>query len=172
MASITNACRGTLLLLPIDGDVFALCGGKGFHELGWPDDRVYLRRSVDEKGNWLWLPCDPDQASEANEKRNERIGKQNGKGNSAKFIPYDRILRLFKATEKLPPEKVIELTKKHLERGENWAKAAMKEMVFERHLVKSIVKHPRGQPVVLYHLPTLLEPAPDDGRPIYQSESE
>jgi RecA-family ATPase len=30
MASITNACRGTLLLLPVDGDVFALCGGNGF----------------------------------------------------------------------------------------------------------------------------------------------
>lgn len=168
MAAITNASRGSLILLPVEGDVFALCGGKGFHELGWVTDRIYLRRSLDGEGNMLWEPCDPAQAQEANEKRDKRFGgKKDGSNGRQKFVPHERILKLFNPTDKLLPEKVFELVKKHIDRGTNWSKNAMKQMVHERRLVKTSVKHSRGQSEVFYHLPTILEPAPEDGRPIF-----
>ena len=172
MAAITNACRGSLILLPVDEDVFALCGGKGFHELGWTKDRIYLRRSIDVNGDWLWLPCEDAKAQEATEKNDKRAGKKEGNGGRAKFVSYDQILKLFKPTDKFPPEKVQELVKREIDRGENWAKAAMKQMVHERRLVKTIHKHSRGQPLVFYHLPTVLEPAPEDGLPVYTQSDE
>ena len=120
----------------------------------------------------LWEPSDSDQAQEANEKRDKRLGKKTATKADKKFVPLDRILRLFGASDKLTPEKVQELVKKQIDRGANWTKDAMKQMVHERQLVKTIVKHSRGQPEVFYHLPTVLEPAPEDGRPIFSTSGD
>jgi hypothetical protein len=159
MASITNACRGTLLLLPVDGDVFALCGGKGFYELGWKTDKVFIKRSVDEHGYWLWVPCDADQANEANEKREQRVGKQNGGGGKAKFVPYERILKIMKP-EKLYSEEIMrELVKKEFDKGRDWTRDGLKEMTAQKRLIKSSQKNPKGQGFVFYRLPTVLDPA-------------
>jgi hypothetical protein len=160
MASITNACRGNLLLLPVDGDVFCLCGGKGFHELGWTEDRIYLRRSVDDNGDWLWLLCESDKAEAANERREKRVGKKDGGGNGpSKFIPYERLLKLMNPTRKYSRESVRELVKKEINRGKDWADDALKELTAQKKLVKSTVKNPEGGAFVFYQLPTVLEPA-------------
>jgi hypothetical protein len=162
MASITNACRGNILLLPVDDDVFCLCGGKGFHELGWTEDRIHLRRSVDDNGDWLWLLCESDKADAANEKREKRIGKQEGGAGQSKFVPYERILKLIKPTQKYSRESLCELVKKELNKGRDWTFAAIKEMTFARRLLRSEAKNPEGGAFALYHLPTVREPADDE----------
>jgi AAA domain-containing protein len=158
MAAITNASRGSLILLPIEGDVFALCGGKGFHELGWESDRIHLRRSLDPEGNMLWEQCEPDQAKEANDKRDRRIGKTNG-SSRGKFVSHDQLLKLLRPAEKYSPDKIIQLVKKDLNKGKDWSKAALRELGREGKLAKTEIPNPKGQAFVLYHLPTILEPA-------------
>jgi hypothetical protein len=157
MASITNACRGNLLLLPIDGDVFCLCGGKGFHELDWAEDRIYLQRSVDDNGDWLWLLCESDKAQEANEKREKRISKAEGGGKST-FVPYERILKMMNPAKKYSKESMVELVKKEIDRGRIWTEAALKELTAQGKLVRSTDKNPKGGAFFFYHLPTVLEP--------------
>jgi hypothetical protein len=159
MASITNACRGNLLLLPVDDDVFCLCGGKGFHELGWTEDRIYLRRSIDDNGDWLWLLCEQDKAEAANEKREKRISKKEGGDGRSKFVPYERILKLMDPTKKYSREAVHELVKKEIDHGRDWTNAALKELIAQKRLIRSTVKNPEGQPFVFYQLPTVMEPA-------------
>jgi hypothetical protein len=159
MASITNACRGSLVLLPVDGDVFALCGGKGFCELGWTADKVYLRRSVDENGHWLWVPCESDQADEANENRAKRVGKQNGNGGKSKFVPYERILKIMNPAKKYSEEIMREMIKKEFDKGRDWTRNGLKEMTAQKKIVRSTEDNPKGGDFVFYHLPTKLEPS-------------
>jgi hypothetical protein len=159
MASITNACRGNILLLPVDDDVFCLCGGKGFHELGWTEDRIYLRRSVDENGDWLWLLCEQDKAEAANEKREKRFSKKDGAGKQTQFVTYASLLKYMVPTQKYSKEKMFEIAKKDLSKGRDWTEAALKELVAEKRLARSTEKNPEGGPFVFYHLPTVLEPA-------------
>jgi hypothetical protein len=68
MAALTNAPRGNMFLVHVDGDVFKLSVGKGFEDLGTKETVVYLRRSKDENGVMLWERCESEQAEEANEK--------------------------------------------------------------------------------------------------------
>jgi hypothetical protein len=160
MASITNACRGNLLLLPVDDDVFCLCGGKGFHELGWTEDRIYLRRSIDDNGDWLWLLCEQDKAEAANERREKRIGKKEGGGDGpSKFIPFERLLKLMSPTKKYSREAVRQLVKKEINRGKDWADGALKELTIQKKLIRSTEDNPEGGDYAFYQLPTVMEPA-------------
>jgi hypothetical protein len=159
MAALTNAPRGNMFLVYVDADVFKLSVGKGFEDLGTMEVTAYLRRSKDEKGTMLWERCESEKAEEANEKLLQRKSKKT----KDQFIPYDRLLKSFKPTQKYPPAKVIELAKKDLNKGENWAKNAMKQLVSEKKLAKTKEHNPEGQPFVFYHLPTLLEPATGGG---------
>jgi hypothetical protein len=155
MAALTNAPRGNMFLVHVDGDVFKLIAGKGFEDLGTKETVAFLRRSKDEKGIMLWERCESEQAEEASEKLQQRKSK------TAKdhFIPYERLLKVFKPTAKYSPETVVQLAKKDLNKGENWAKKAMKQLVAEEKLAKTREHNPEGQPFVFYHLPTFLEPA-------------
>lgn len=163
MAALTNAPRSNMFLVHIDGDVFKLSAGKGFEDLGTPETTAYLRRSKDEKGTMLWERCDSEKAEEANEKLLQRKSKKT----KDHFIPYDRLLKCFKPTHKYPPAKVIELAKKDLNKGENWAKNAMKQLASEKKLAKTKEHNPEGQPFVFYHLPTLLEPATEINEEVF-----
>jgi RecA-family ATPase len=155
MAALTNAPRGNMFLTHVDGDVFKLQVGKGFEDLGTTETIAYLRRSKDQDGVMLWERCESEKAEEANEKEAKRKAKKR----SDQFIPYDRLLKCFKATEKYPPTKIIELSKKELGKGKNWTKDALSQLVLEKKLAKTQEPNPKGQPFVFYHLPTPLEPA-------------
>jgi len=154
MAALTNAPRGNMFLAHVDSDVFKLTVGKGFDDLGSKETTAYLQRSKDENGVMLWQRCESKTAEQANEKLDERRAKTQ----KDKFTPYERLLNCFKPTAKYSPDKVIQLAKQDLNKGENWAKAAMRELVLEKKLAKSEEPNPKGQPFVFYHLPTLLEP--------------
>jgi|GEM_PF-5061042 len=158
MAALTNAPRGNMFLTHVDGDVFKLQVGKGFEDLGTKDTVAFLRRSKDDAGIMLWERCDSEKAEEATEKRSARKAKKQAQP----FISYDRLLKCFKATEKYAPAKVIEIAKKELNRGKDWAKAAMTQLVFEEKLAKTKEPNPKGQSFVFYHLPTLLEPSTNE----------
>jgi RecA-family ATPase len=157
MAALTNAARANAFLAHVDGDVFKLATGKGYQELGTKEPVAYLRRSLDSAGIMLWEPCDQSQADEATEKAEKRKAKE-----QTKFVSYDRLLKALKPTEKYSPDKVVELAKKHLNKGKDWAKAAMRQLVQEKKLAKSGKKNPKGQPFVFYHLPTILEPGDEE----------
>jgi hypothetical protein len=167
MASLTNAARGNMFLVHVDGDVFKLSVGKGFEDLGTKKTSVDLRRSKvflpddnigDDEAVMLWEECDKDQAVEANENQVQRKTKKKAET----FVPFERILKLFKATEKYSPGAVQQMVKKQLNRGENFTKTALKELVRDKKLAKSKEHNPEGQPFVWYHLPTPLEPANGD----------
>ncbi len=108
MAALTNAPRGNMFLTHVDGDVFKLQVGKGFEDLGTKDTVAFLRRSKDQADVMLWERCESEKAEEATEKKAQR----NAKSQTAQFVPYERLLKYFKATEKYRREKVIELAKK------------------------------------------------------------
>jgi hypothetical protein len=158
MAALTNAPRGNVFLVHVDGDVFKLSVGKGFDDLGTKETSVYLRRSRDQDGVMLWELCDPKEAEEAGQKKKERTASA---GAAKPFLAYDAVLKLLKATEKYAPEQIYQLVKKGLGRGENWAKRASKQLWLEKKLAKSEKKIPgkKGASLVFYHLPTVLEPA-------------
>jgi RecA-family ATPase len=158
MAALTNAPRGNIFLVHVDGDVFKLSVGKGFEDLGTKETVVFLRRSKDEDGIMLWQRCEPEKAEEATEKLTQRRAKKQ----HDRFVPYDRLLKSFKPTAKYLPSKVIELAKKDHSKGRDWAKDAMRQLVSDKKLAKTEERSPRGQPFVYYHLPTLLEPATGD----------
>jgi AAA domain len=157
MAALTNAPRGNVFLTHIDGEVFKLSVGKGFDDLGTKESSVSLRRTRDEAGVWLWEKCDPEAAQEADQKKKERQGSPG----ATKFLAYDAVLKLLKVTSKYTDEEIWQLVKKHLDRGQNWAKAAIKQLYLEKKLAKSETKTPgkKGAHQVYYHLPTVLEPA-------------
>jgi RecA-family ATPase len=155
MAALTNAPRGNMFLTHVDGDVFKLQVGKGFEDLGTKDTVAYLRRSKDQGGVMLWERCESEKAEEATENRATRKAKKQGDT----FVPYDRLLKCFKATDKYQPSRVIELSKKDLKKGKEWTKDALSQLVFEKKLAKTKEPNPKGQPFVFYHLPTVLEPA-------------
>jgi RecA-family ATPase len=157
MAALTNAPRGNMFLTHVDGDVFRLSVGKGFEDLGTKETVAHLRRSKDAAGVMLWQRCDSEQAEQANEKLDRRKAKKQ----KDQFIPYERLLKLFKPAAKYPPGKVIEIAKEDLHKGKDWAKDAMKQLVFEKKLAKTEEHNPKGQAFVFYHLPTLLEPGGD-----------
>lgn len=158
MAALTNAPRGNMFLTHVDGDVFKLSVGKGFEDLGVKETCAYLRRSKDPADIMLWERCESEQAEEANENLDQRKTKKQ----KEQFIPYERLLKCFQITQKYPPAKVIELAKKDLDKGKDWSKDAMRQLVFEKKLAKSQEPNPKGQPFVFYHLPTILEPAIGD----------
>jgi RecA-family ATPase len=158
MAALTNAPRGNMFLVHVNGDVFKLSVGKGFEDLGTKETVVYLKRSRDESGIMLWQVSEQDQADEAIEKEVQRRAKNQ----RDRFIPYEKLLKSLKATEKYPPSKIVELAKKDLNKGKDWAKDAMRQLVTDEKLAKTEEHNPRGQPFVFYHLPTLLEPATRD----------
>ena len=147
--------RGNVFLVHVDGDVFKLSVGKGFEDLETKETSVFLRRSRDQSGVMLWELCNETQAEDATEKKEKRKTPTQGKP----FIPYDRLLTLFKPTEKYSPEKIDELVKKYLDRGVNWATSAKKQLWLEKKLAKSEKKNEKGQAFVFYYLPTALEPA-------------
>jgi AAA domain len=155
MAALTNAPRGNMFLTHVDGDVFKLQVGKGFEDLGAKDTVAYLRRSKDQDGIMLWERCESEKAEEATEKRATRKANKQ----TETFVPYDRLLKCFKAADKYQPSRVIELSKKDLNKGKEWTKDALSQLVFEKKLAKTKEPNPRGQPFVFYHLPTVLEPA-------------
>ena len=107
----------------------------------------------------LWERCDSEQAEGANEKLDQRkTKKQRGK-----FVPYDRLFKCFKLTEKYTRAKVIELAKKDLDQGRDWVtKLAIPQLISEKKLARSEKPNPKGQAFVFYHLPTILEPATGD----------
>jgi RecA-family ATPase len=158
MAALTNAPRGNIFLVPVDGDVFKLSVGKGFEDLGTKETVAFLRRSKDEAGIMLWERCESEKAEEATEKLEQRKAKIQ----KDRFTAYERLLNIFKPTAKYPPAKVIELAKKDLNKGKDWAKDAMRQLVSEKKLAKTEEDNPKGQPFVFYHLPTLLEPVMGD----------
>jgi len=151
MAALTNAPRGNMFLTHVDGDVFKLQAGKGFEDLGTPETVAYLRRSRDEQNIMLWERCESEMAEEANEKEVRRKAKKK----TVQLITYDKLLKVFKPTAKISSQKVLEISP----RGRDWTTDALKELVREKKLVRSEEPNPKGQPFVLYHLPTLLEPA-------------
>jgi AAA domain len=159
MAALTNAPRGNMFLVHVDGDVFKLSVGKGFEDLGTKETSVFLRRSKDKDGIMLWEQCDREQAEQAAEKQENR--KQTTR--QTVFVPYDRILKVLKPTQKYSPDKIVELAKKELNMGRDRAKTAMRLLAAEKKLAKSEEKNPKGQPFVFYHLPTILEPAGENG---------
>jgi hypothetical protein len=65
MAALTNAPRGNVFLVHIDGEIFKLSAGKGFDDLGTKETVAYLRRSRDGSGIMLWEECDQTQAEQA-----------------------------------------------------------------------------------------------------------
>jgi RecA-family ATPase len=156
MASLTNIARANVFLAHVDGDVFKLAPGKGYEELGVKECEVFLRRSRDEKGIMLWEECDQAEAEEATEKQEQRKAKEK---KHDQFVPYERLLKVFKATQKYSRDKVRELAKKDLGKGRDWTDAAIRQLVLEKKLAKSKQKNPEGQSFVFYHLPTPLEPA-------------
>jgi RecA-family ATPase len=158
MAALTNAPRGNMFLVHVDGDVFKLEVGKGFDDLGTKDTVAYLRRSKDQDDIMLWERCESEKAEEATEKRATRKAKKQAET----FVPYDRLLKCFKATDKYQPSKLIELSKRDLNRGRDWTKDAMNQLVSEKKLARTKEPNPKGQPFVYYHLPTVLEPATDE----------
>src|ERR1700689_5078071 len=158
MAALTNAPRGNMFLVHVDGDVFKLVVGKGFEDLGTKDTVAYLRRSKDENGIMLWERGDSEQADKANENLDQRKSKKRVE----KFVPYERLLKCLKSTQKYPPAKVIEIAKKDLHKGRDWAWDAMNQLVSEKKLAKTEEHNPKGQPFRFYHLPTVLEPASGD----------
>jgi len=158
MAALANAPRGNMFLVHVDGDVFKLSVGKGFEDLGTKESVAFLRRSKDDSDIMLWERCESEQAEEATEKEIQRKTTKQ----KERFTPYDRLLKSFKPTEKYPPAKVIELAKKDLNKGRDWAKDAMQQLVSDKKLAKTEEHNPKGQPFVLYHLPTPLEPATND----------
>lgn len=158
MAALTNATRGNVFLTHVDGDIFKLAVQKGYKELGIKETEAYMRRSLDHDGVMLWEPCDQSQADEASEKHEQRKSNKKQKD----FVPYDRLLKLLRPTEKYSPAKAIALAKKDLSKGRDWAKDAMAELVTEKKLAKTEEHNPKGQSFVFYHLPTLLEPATGD----------
>jgi hypothetical protein len=93
MAALTNAPRGNMFLVHVDGDVFKLTVGKGFEDLGTKETTVYLRRSKDETGVMLWERCESEQAEEANEKEVQRKAKK--QKTPAQRITYGNLLKLF-----------------------------------------------------------------------------
>ena len=155
MAALTNAPRGNMFLTHVDGDVFKLQAGKGFEDLGTQDTVAYLRRFKDQAGVMLWERCESEKAEEATENRATRKAKQQ----TVTFLPYDRLLKCFKPTDKYQSARIIELSKKDLNRGRDWTKDALATLVFEKKLAKTKEPNPKGQPFVFYHLPTILEPA-------------
>jgi hypothetical protein len=155
MAALTNAPRGNVFLVHVDGDVFKLSVGKGFEDLGTKERVVSLQRSKDEEGVMLWERCESEKAEEANEKEAQRKAKKT----KETFIPYEHLLKLFKPTDKISCEKVLAASKKDLGKGRDWTKDGLKELVREKKLVRSKEHNPKGQPHIFYHLPTLLEPA-------------
>jgi RecA-family ATPase len=158
MAALTNAPRGNMFLVHIDGEVFKLFVGKGFEDLGTKESVAFLRRSKDENDIMLWERCESEQAEEATEKLQQRKSKKV----RDRFISHERLLKSFRPAEKYPPAKVIELAKNDLNKGRDWAKEAMQLLVSEKKLAKTEEHNPKGQPFVLYHLPTALEPATND----------
>jgi RecA-family ATPase len=158
MAALTNAPRGNIFLVHVDGDVFKLSVGKGFEDIGTKETVVFLRRSKDENDIMLWERCESEKAEEATEKLDQRRAKKQ----KDRFTPYERLLKLLKSTVKYPPAKLIELAKKDLQKGKDWTKDAMRQLVSEKKLAKTEEHNPKGQPFVFYHLPTLLEPAMGD----------
>jgi hypothetical protein len=158
MAALTNAPRGNMFLVHVDGDVFKLIVGKGFEDLGTKETVAFLRRSKDETGIMLWERCESEQAEEATEKLQQR------KSRTVKdtFTPYDRLLKFFNPAAKYSPAKITEIAKRELRRGESWSKRAMSQLAAEKKLAKTEEHNPRGQPFVFYHLPTPLEPATDE----------
>ncbi len=159
MAALTNAPRGNIFLMHVEGDVFKLSAGKGFEDLGTTETVVYLRRSRDGSGIMLWEQCDSEQAQEANQKQEQRKSKEKKRD---PFVPYDRLLKLLKATEKYSREKLRALVKEELEKGRDWADDAMKQLVLEKKLARSEKKNQKGGAYIFYHLPTILEPAASD----------
>jgi RecA-family ATPase len=158
MAALTNVSRGNIFLTHVDGEVFKLNAGKGFDDLGVKQIEAYLKRSRDASGVMLWEECSQTQATEAVEKEETRRAKR-GK---SKVIVYDNLLKALSPTEKYSRDKLIELAKLKLNKGRDWAGAAMSQLVLEKKLAKSEQKNPKGQSLVFYHLPTVLEPATGD----------
>jgi RecA-family ATPase len=159
MAALTNAPRGNMFLVHTDGDVFKLSVGKGFEDLGTKETTVFLRRSKDEDGIMLWEECDQQAAQAATEKQQTR--KQTKR--QTHFVPYDRLLKVLKPTQKYSPDKIVELAKKELNMGRDRVKTAIRLLAAEKKLAKSEEKNPNGQAFVFYHLPTILEPAGENG---------
>ena len=133
MAALANAPRGNMFLVHVDGDVFKLSVGKGFEDLGTAETVVYLRRSKDTAGVMLWKRCELEKAEEANEKLDQRKATKK----KERFIPYDNLLKCFNLTDKYPPAKVIELAKKDLNKGKDWTKDAMRQLVSDKKLAKT-----------------------------------
>lgn len=154
MAALTNAPRGNMFLTHVDGDVFKLQVGKGFEDLGTKDTIAFLRRSKDQDGVMLWERCESEKAEEATEKKAQR----NVNSRTAQFVPYERVLKYLKATEKYTRTKIIELAKDKIAKGKTWTEDALTQLVFEKKLAKTKEHNPNGQPFVFYHLPTALEP--------------
>ena len=159
MAALTNAPRGNVFLTHIDGEVFKLSVGKGFDDLGTKESSVSLRRTRDGAGVWLWEKCDLKTAQEADQKKKERHGS--GTGATKPFLAYDAVLKLLNPTRKYTEEELWQLVKQRLDRGQNWTKAAIKQLCLEKKLAKSPEKisGKRGAYPVYYYLPTVLEPA-------------
>jgi RecA-family ATPase len=158
MAALTNAPRGNLFLTHVDGDIFKLATGKGFDDLGCEQTSAYLQRCKPE-GIMHWKECTEEQAEKATEAENKRKAATHGKnGNGPNgFISYEKLLKYLDPVRKYTPEQMIEISKKNTGKGKNWTEDAMKALVFEKKLLRSSIKNPRGGPFSLYHLPTKME---------------
>jgi len=157
MAALTNAPRGNVFFVHVDGDVFKLSVGKGFDDLGTKETSAYLRRSRDQADVMLWEPCDQTQATEATENLKQRKSKT--KASTSKFVSYDQLLKHLSKIEKYTREKIRALVKEKIDRGKDWTDDALKELVRENKLARTKEKNPEGAAFVLYHLPTVMEPA-------------
>ena len=155
MASLTNAPRSNMFLTHVDGDVFRLAVGKGFDDLGTNETTAVLRRSKDENGVMLWERCESEKAEEAHQNERERKEKKR----QSRFVPYERLLKCLKPVQKYSRQQLLPIAKQSLGCGRPWTDDALKQLVFEKKLVRTPEKNPDGQPHVFYHLPTILEPA-------------
>jgi AAA domain len=113
MAALTNAPRGNMFLVHVDGDVFKLSVGKGFEDLGTKEAVVYLRRSRDENGVMLWERCESEKAEEANQNLDQRKSRKT-KGGRPNGDAEEKIITALRAAEcvaQLPGLKACEIQK-------------------------------------------------------------
>lgn len=158
MAALTNAPRGNLFLTHVDGDIFKLSTGKGFDDLGCEQTSAYLQRCKPE-GIMQWKECTEEQAEKATEAENKRKADIHGKNGSGSggFATFDRLLKYLKPTQKYTRGSLEQIAKKDMNKGANWTEGAIQTLTFEKKLLRSTVKNPRGGAIALFHLPTPME---------------
>ena len=157
MAALTNAPRGNIFLTHIDESIFKLSVGKGFDDLGCDQTSAYLLRSK-PNGVMHWSECQNDEAQEAIENENKRKGIHGKNGSKGEFMTYDHLLKHLKTDRKYTRGNLEEIAKRDMHKGQSWTESAIQTLVFEKKLLRSTLKNPKGGANALFHLPTPIEP--------------